>query len=602
MDRARRSGRARRHRQRVHPRQPCGRRSHDSCAGDPFVISGPPGAQSSAAIVNWRSRLMVASRLHRPRRAEQHIYVRRVDTSTDAQVPGPDGARDLAFSPDGRWLAFHAGNKIRKVRVDGGLPTVLADAVHSHGLAWHPTEDAIYFAPHQLSADLEGPGRRPDTGRADHNARLRPQRALARMADDRGRRPGAALRRQRQRRRSRGGDVRSSRSPRTSATRCGPVAALRLHREQGAAPRPKALADERAVRRRPARLSGSCSSGRGRRPCRVFVQGTLAYVPEPDYRRRSCRGSRPTADVRRRFRRRAFGDVALSPDGRRVGTQCGRRSETRRCTSPTPPGDLTPLASQPASTPSWSPDGKWIAGSVPRPGTTGLTVARVPAEAGGTGRRSPPPAAEDSRLAVDTRRLRAAVLGPRFADRPPVADAACADVTPPQTSTARQQRRGITSCSLPRCRRTGVGWPTSPTSRGASRYTCRATLPTARIQVSRDGGAWPQWSKRGDALYFAAGSAIMTAPSRRSRSAHRRSRTIVNDPLLVRPIAGRSRSTSHRTAAFSLSGKTAASARITSSSCRTGSAKRGDRAWRAATKGDAARKASERSRGPGRQA
>ena len=81
----------------------------------------------------------------------QHIYFDASTTLAPQQVAGTDGARDLAFSPDGRWLAFHAGNKIRKVSLDGGLPAVLADAVHSHGLAWHPTEDAIYFAPHQLS-------------------------------------------------------------------------------------------------------------------------------------------------------------------------------------------------------------------------------------------------------------------------------------------------------------------------------------------------------------------------------------------------------------------------------------------------------------------
>ena len=62
---------------------------------------------------------------------------------------------------------------------------------------------------------------------------------------------------------------------------------------------------------------------------------------------------------------------------------------------------------------------------------------------------------------------------------------------------------------------------------------------TARVQVSRDGGAWPTWSNRGDALYFAAGSAIMrstitTQPELRSAAP----RTIVNDPLLVRVIAG----------------------------------------------------------------
>jgi hypothetical protein len=58
--------------------------------------------------------------------------------------------------------------------------------------------------------------------------------------------------------------------------------------------------------------------------------------------------------------------------------------------------------------------------------------------------------------------------------------------------------------------------------------------PTARVQVSRDGGSRPMWTKRGDALYFVAGSAIMsntltTHPELRAGVP----RVMVNDPLLV---------------------------------------------------------------------
>ena len=67
--------------------------------------------------------------------ADQHIYVRRLDELESHQVAGTEGARDLAFSPDGRWLVFHAGNKIRKVSLSGGSPTVLAEACILMG--WH---------------------------------------------------------------------------------------------------------------------------------------------------------------------------------------------------------------------------------------------------------------------------------------------------------------------------------------------------------------------------------------------------------------------------------------------------------------------------------
>ena len=118
-----------------------------------FVIPAPPGTQivsghrEVALSADGQQIAFIARGA-----ADQHIYVRRLDDLAPRQIAGTEGARDLTFSPDGRWLAFHAGNKIRKVSLAGGAPAVLADAAHSHGLAWHPAEDAIYFAPHQASA------------------------------------------------------------------------------------------------------------------------------------------------------------------------------------------------------------------------------------------------------------------------------------------------------------------------------------------------------------------------------------------------------------------------------------------------------------------
>ena len=70
-------------------------------------------------------------------------------------------------------------------------------------------------------------------------------------------------------------------------------------------------------------------------------------------------------------------------------------------------------------------------------------------------------------------------------------------------------------------------------------YVQSHPLPTARVQISRDGGAWPTWSRRGDAVYFINGGAIMssaitTQPELQSAAP----RMIVNDPLLVRVVAG----------------------------------------------------------------
>ena len=88
-----------------------------------FVIAAPPGTQlvtGHRELAIWDDGQQVAFIARGT--AGQHIYVRRLDTLEAVLVPGTDGARDVAFSPDGRWLAFHGGNRIRKIRVDGSLP------------------------------------------------------------------------------------------------------------------------------------------------------------------------------------------------------------------------------------------------------------------------------------------------------------------------------------------------------------------------------------------------------------------------------------------------------------------------------------------------
>jgi serine/threonine-protein kinase len=60
----------------------------------------------------------------------------------DANIAG----RNLAFSPDGRWLAFTEGNVLRKIAVDGGQATTLGPTGGTvpYGIAWSPS-DTIYI-------------------------------------------------------------------------------------------------------------------------------------------------------------------------------------------------------------------------------------------------------------------------------------------------------------------------------------------------------------------------------------------------------------------------------------------------------------------------
>jgi serine/threonine protein kinase/Tol biopolymer transport system component len=61
------------------------------------------------------------------------------------KLPGTDGARSPFFSPDGRWIGFFADGRIRKVSIEGGLPSTLCDTVSFFGAAWLD-DDTIVFS------------------------------------------------------------------------------------------------------------------------------------------------------------------------------------------------------------------------------------------------------------------------------------------------------------------------------------------------------------------------------------------------------------------------------------------------------------------------
>jgi serine/threonine-protein kinase len=64
------------------------------------------------------------------------LYVRRLDELEARAVPGTDDAAAPFFSPDGRWVGFFAGGKLRKVALAGGLPIALTDAAQPLGAIW----------------------------------------------------------------------------------------------------------------------------------------------------------------------------------------------------------------------------------------------------------------------------------------------------------------------------------------------------------------------------------------------------------------------------------------------------------------------------------
>ena len=74
------------------------------------------------------------------------IYLRPLNSLEARPLPGTEGASFPFFSPDGQWLGFFAGGKLKKIQVSGGSAATFADAPTHRGAAWGPN-DTIVFTP-----------------------------------------------------------------------------------------------------------------------------------------------------------------------------------------------------------------------------------------------------------------------------------------------------------------------------------------------------------------------------------------------------------------------------------------------------------------------
>lgn len=75
----------------------------------------------------------------------RRIYLRAMDAFSVRSLPGTENADYLFFSPDGQWLGFYAGGKIKKVSLQGGMPTAICNANWHYGAVWG-ADDRIYFS------------------------------------------------------------------------------------------------------------------------------------------------------------------------------------------------------------------------------------------------------------------------------------------------------------------------------------------------------------------------------------------------------------------------------------------------------------------------
>jgi serine/threonine-protein kinase len=90
---------------------------------------------------------------------QQQLATRLLEQSTVTMLPGTEGASEPFFSPDGRWVGFFGGGKLRKISVDGGASVPLCDVLTVRGASWG--EDGMIVLSLQSTDDLS---RVADTG------------------------------------------------------------------------------------------------------------------------------------------------------------------------------------------------------------------------------------------------------------------------------------------------------------------------------------------------------------------------------------------------------------------------------------------------------
>jgi len=68
--------------------------------------------------------------------SEYSLLLRKTSGFETTQIEGSGDEPGIAYSLDGRWIAFHGGGKLRKVSVDGGKPIDLCESGTPVGVHW----------------------------------------------------------------------------------------------------------------------------------------------------------------------------------------------------------------------------------------------------------------------------------------------------------------------------------------------------------------------------------------------------------------------------------------------------------------------------------
>ena len=113
----------------------------DSAPLDYFAPSYYGEGQPALAIARGGDRIAYVARRGRT----TALCYRRLDEAAPHVLAGTEGAAQPFFSPDGEWIGFFAGGALKKVAVAGGSPVVITRVGAARGAVW-ASDGRILFA------------------------------------------------------------------------------------------------------------------------------------------------------------------------------------------------------------------------------------------------------------------------------------------------------------------------------------------------------------------------------------------------------------------------------------------------------------------------
>jgi serine/threonine-protein kinase len=76
--------------------------------------------------------------------AKPQLYLRRMDQSIAKPISGAEGGANPFLSPDNGWAGFWADGKLKKIPVEGGVPTTLCDVSMLFGANWGGNDNIVF--------------------------------------------------------------------------------------------------------------------------------------------------------------------------------------------------------------------------------------------------------------------------------------------------------------------------------------------------------------------------------------------------------------------------------------------------------------------------